>query len=133
MITLMIIRENKLKKRHIFERFWGFKISVEGGSDRQQAGFLILPSVVPHRNVKICQILFSSSTSMFSLSFVNSCCRWNHSKEQNISQKLLKVADTLKQKNCKQTYQFSVSFVSCKREILLTYLSIGWLQILKHI
>ena len=28
----VIIQENKVKKRHIFERFWGFKMSVEGGS-----------------------------------------------------------------------------------------------------
>ena len=55
-ITLMIIRENKIKKkRHVFERFWGFKMSVEGGSDRQQAGFLIIAAVgFPHRNVKFC-------------------------------------------------------------------------------
>ena len=52
----MIIPENKIKKRHIFERFWGFKISVEGGSDRQQAGFLIIASVgFPYGNVKFCQ------------------------------------------------------------------------------
>ena len=45
----MIIPENKIKKGHIFERFWGFKISVDGGSDRQQAGFLIIASVgFPH-------------------------------------------------------------------------------------
>ena len=36
---------------------------------------------------------------MFSISFVNSCCCWNHSVEQSISQKLLKVAETFKQKN----------------------------------
>ena len=35
---------------------------------------------------------------MFSISFVNSCCCWNHSVEQSISQKL-KAAETLKQKN----------------------------------
>ena len=34
-ITLMIIRKNKVKKRHIFERFGGFKMSVEGGSVRR--------------------------------------------------------------------------------------------------
>ena len=52
----MIIKENKVKKRHIFERFWGFKKSVEGGSDRQQAGFLIIASVGFRReNVKFCQ------------------------------------------------------------------------------
>ena len=39
-ITMMIIRENKIKKRYNFERFWGFKMSVEGGSEGQQAGFL---------------------------------------------------------------------------------------------
>ena len=44
---------------------------------------------------------------MFSISFVNSCCCWNHSVEQNISQKLLKVADTLKQKNVKNRPVFS--------------------------
>ena len=38
-ITLMIIQENKIKKRHIFERFWGFKMSVEGGSDQQTSWF----------------------------------------------------------------------------------------------
>ena len=55
-ITLMIIRENKIIKRHIFERFWDFKMSNEGGSDRQQAGFLIIAAVgFPHGNVKFCQ------------------------------------------------------------------------------
>ena len=55
-ITLMIIRENKIKDRQMFERFWGFKMSVEGGSDRQQAGFLIIAAVgFPHENVKFCQ------------------------------------------------------------------------------
>ena len=32
-ITLMNIQEKKNKNRQIFERFWGFKMSVEGGSD----------------------------------------------------------------------------------------------------
>ena len=57
----MIIRENKIKKTPIFERFWGFKMLVEGGSDRQQAGFLIIVAVrFPHGNVKFCEtfILF---------------------------------------------------------------------------
>ena len=36
--------------------WWGFKMSVEGGSDRQQDSFLIAAAVrVPHANVKICQ------------------------------------------------------------------------------
>ena len=40
----------------MFERFWGFKMSVEGGSDRQQAGFLIIAAVgFLHENVKFCQ------------------------------------------------------------------------------
>ena len=40
----------------MFERFWGFKMSVEGGSDRQQAGFLIIAAVgFSHGNVKFCQ------------------------------------------------------------------------------
>ena len=53
----MIIRENKIKKTPIFERFWGFKMLVEGGSDRQQAGFLIMIAVrFPHGNVRFCQI-----------------------------------------------------------------------------
>ena len=39
---------------------------------------------------------------MFSISFVNSCRCWNQSVEQNISQKLLKVADSLKQNKYKQ-------------------------------
>ena len=52
----MIIRENKVKKSHTFEGFWGFKMSVEGGSHRQQAGFLLIPPVgFPHGNVKFCQ------------------------------------------------------------------------------
>ena len=38
-------------------------------------------------------------SAMLSISFVDSCCCWNHSVEQNVSQKLLKIADTLKQKN----------------------------------
>ena len=56
-ITLMMTRENKIKKRHlIFERFWGFKMSVEGGSDRQQTGFLIIAAVgFPRGNVKSCE------------------------------------------------------------------------------
>ena len=55
-ITLMITQENIIKKTHIFERFWGFKMSDEGDSDRQQAGFLIIAVVgFPHRNVKFCQ------------------------------------------------------------------------------
>ena len=41
----MIIQETKIKKRRFFERFWCFKMSVEGGSDRQQAGFLIIAAV----------------------------------------------------------------------------------------
>ena len=91
-ITLMLIRENKIKKRHVFERFWGFKMSVEGGSDRQQAGFLIVAAVgFPHGNVIFCQTFINSSSSMFSISFVNSWCCWNHSVEQNIWQKLLDV------------------------------------------
>ena len=62
----MIIRENKIKKRHIFERFWGFKMSVEGGSDRQQAGFLIIAAFgFPHGNENFARHLFNSSTSMF--------------------------------------------------------------------
>ena len=72
-ITLMINRENKIKRRHIFERFWGFKMSVEGGSDRQQAGFLIIAAVgFPYGNENFGRHLFNSSTSMFSISFVNS-------------------------------------------------------------
>ena len=52
----MITGENKVKKIQIFERFWGFKMSVEGGSDRQQAGFLTIAVVgFPHENVKFCQ------------------------------------------------------------------------------
>ena len=52
----MIIRENKIKKRHVFERFWGFKMSVGGGSDRPQAGFLKIAAVgFPHGNIKFCQ------------------------------------------------------------------------------
>ena len=55
-ITLMIIQEKNNKNRQIFERFWGFKMSVEGGSDRQQAGFLIMAAVgFPHGNIKFCQ------------------------------------------------------------------------------
>ena len=55
-ITLMIFRENKIEKRHIFDRFWGFKMSVEDGCDRQQAGFLIIAGVdFPHGNVKFWQ------------------------------------------------------------------------------
>jgi len=51
----MIIRENKIKKRQIFEKFWAFKMSVEGGSDRQQAGFLMIAAFgFPHGNVKFC-------------------------------------------------------------------------------
>ena len=51
----MIIRGNKIKKRQIFERFWGFKMSVEGGFDRQQR-FLITAAVgFSHGNVKFCQ------------------------------------------------------------------------------
>ena len=43
---------------------------------------------------------------MFSISFVNSCYAWNHSVEQNISQKLQKVADILKQKNVNKLTRF---------------------------
>ena len=54
--------------------WWGFKMSVEGGCNRQQAGFLIVAAVrFPQGNVKFCQT-FNSSTSIFSISFVNSCC-----------------------------------------------------------
>ena len=74
-ITLKIIRENEIKKGHIFERVWGFKMSVEGGSDRQQAGFLMIAAFgFPHGNETFARHLFNSSTSMFSISFVNSCC-----------------------------------------------------------
>ena len=52
----MIIQENKIKKRHIFGRFWGFKMLVDGGSDQQQAGFLIIAAIsFSHQNVKFCQ------------------------------------------------------------------------------
>ena len=52
----MIIQEKKNKNGQIFERFWGFKMSVEGGPDRQQAGFLIIAAVgFPHGNVKFFQ------------------------------------------------------------------------------
>ena len=62
----MIIRENKIKKRHIFERFWGFKMSVEGGSDRQQASFLIIAAFgFPQGNKNFARHLFNSLTSMF--------------------------------------------------------------------
>ena len=55
-ITLMIIQEKNNKNRQIFERFWGFKMSVEGGSDRQQAGFFMIAAVgFPHGNVKFFQ------------------------------------------------------------------------------
>ena len=37
-------------------------------------------------------------SAMLSISFVDPSCCWNHSVEQNVSQKLLKIADTLKQK-----------------------------------
>ena len=69
-IAFIIIQEYKIKKRHIFERFWGFKMLVEGGSDRQQAGFLIIAAVgFPHRNVKlIARHLFNSLNSMFPIS-----------------------------------------------------------------
>ena len=53
----------------------GFKMSLEGGSDRQQAGFLIVAAVrFPHGNVKFCKTYINSSTSIFSISFVNSSC-----------------------------------------------------------
>ena len=54
----VIIQENKVKKRHIFERFWGFKMSIEDGSDQQQAGFLITAAIsFPHGN-KILQDIY---------------------------------------------------------------------------
>ena len=38
----------------------GFKMSVEGGSDRQQAGSLIVAAIrFPHGNVKFCQTFIS--------------------------------------------------------------------------
>ena len=52
----MIIRENKIKMRHIFLKILGLKMSVGGGSDRQQAGFLIIAAVgFPHGSEKLCQ------------------------------------------------------------------------------
>ena len=52
----MIIRENKIKKKFFFNAFLGFTMSVEGASDRKQAGFLIIAAVgFPHGNVKFCQ------------------------------------------------------------------------------
>ena len=41
-----------------FEVVWrGFKMSVDGGSDRQQAGFLIEAAIrFRHGNVKFCQM-----------------------------------------------------------------------------
>ena len=45
-----------MKKRNIFEIVWGLKMSVEGGCDRQQTGFLIIAAVgFPHGNVGFCQ------------------------------------------------------------------------------
>ena len=65
---MMIIRENKMG-------LWGFKMPVEGGSDRQQAGFLMIAAFgFPHGNENFARHLFNSSTSMLSISFVNSCC-----------------------------------------------------------
>ena len=73
---------------------------VEGGSDRQQAGFLIIAAVgFPHRNVKlIARHLFNSSNSMFPISLF---CKVLHA-----AWKLLKVADTLKQKNVNKHTSF---------------------------
>ena len=83
---------------------------VEGGSDRQQAGFLIIAAVgFLHRNVKlIARHLFNWSNSMFPISLFCKVLHaaWNHSVEQNNSQKLLKVADTLKQKNVNKHTSF---------------------------
>ena len=57
-----------------------------------------LPSVFLTETQNLARHVFNSSTSMFSISFEYSCRCWNHSVEQIISQKLLKVPDTLKQK-----------------------------------
>ena len=55
-IDRCISGENKVKKRNIFEIVWGLKMSVEGGCDRQQTGFLIIAAVgFPHGNVGFCQ------------------------------------------------------------------------------
>ena len=61
---------------------------------------------------------------MFSISFENSCSCWNHSVEppSNNFAKVTKSSRHFEAKKSKQTYQFSVNRVTCKREILLTYL-----------
>ena len=113
-ITLMIIRENKIKKRHILERFWGFKMSVEGGSDRQHWNWFsynscrrfssqkrkILPDIYLFHRLPcflfhlwilaaVETILYIVKTKYFA-KVTNSCRHFEA-------------------KNCKQTYQFSVN------------------------
>ena len=53
--------------------------------------------------------LFNSSTSVFSISFVNSCCCWNHSVVRTkCFANVTKGCRHFEAKNCEQTYQFSV-------------------------
>ena len=62
-------------------------------------------------------------SARFSISFVDSCCCWNHSVEQNVSQKLLKVADTLKQKKCFLRNSIFFKLINFRRKIILHFLS----------
>ena len=130
-ITLMIIRENKIKNRQMFERFWGCKMSVEGGSDRQQAGFLIIAAVgFPHGNVRFCQTFISFiDFHVFYLICELLLLLKTFCRKKKYFAKVMKSCRHFEAKKCKETYQFSVNCATCKREILSTYLRIVSLQI----
>ena len=122
----MIIRENKIKKRQIFERFWGFKMSVEGGSDRQQAGFLIIAAVgFPHGNVKFLPDIYLIHRLPFFLFICELLLRFKPFCRTKYFAIVTKSCRHFEAKKCKQTYQVSVNCVICKREILSTYLGMA--------
>ena len=98
-------------------------MSVEGGSDRQQAGFLIIAAVgFPHGNVKFCQtyafiyfIDFHVSYFIYEfLLLLKPFCKTKYFAKVTNSYRHFEA------KQCKQTYQFSVNCVTCKREFYQT-------------
>ena len=118
----------------MFERFWGCKMSVEGGSDRQQAGFLIIAAVgFPHGNVRFCQTFISFiDFHVFYLICELLLLLKTFCRKKKYFAKVMKSCRHFEAKKCKETYQFSVNCATCKREILSAYLRIVSLQILQH-
>ena len=120
----MIIRENKIKKRALRCRSRAALI------DNKLVFLLIIASVgFPHGNVKFCQTFISFIDFLL---FYFSCELWLLLKpfcRTKYSPKVTKSCRHFEAKKCKQKYHFSVNCVTCKSDILSTYLTAS-LQIL---